>query len=177
MALDGLRFGVVEDNPYFRRIVRTMLGGLGVRRLSEAATAEEGWEMLQREAPDILIVDWHLGSAAGGAALLDRIRRCADDRIATQAVLFLSAHSDKRHVLSALKLGANDFLVKPVSARMLYARIRRLVSSAPAYERRSGRAVPLPPGSRGGLRAPPAALPPPPTRPAGPAAGDDLTFI
>ncbi len=155
-ALDGLRFGVVDDNAYFRRLVRTMLTGLGVRDIVDATTPEDGWEMLLRHRPDVLLLDWNLGVPGGtGVTLLDRIRTSPDDRIATQAVVFLSAHSDRRHVLSAVRLGANDFIVKPVSARVLYDRVRRLALGQTTYVRRNGRAVPLPAGAHGGLRPPP----------------------
>jgi two-component system chemotaxis response regulator CheY len=156
VALDALKVGIVEDNAYFRRLVRAMLGGLGIRQISEATTLAGGWDIVLRNRPDVLFLDWNL-DGDDGIGLLDRIRCHPDDYVATLAVVFLSAHTDKRHVLHAARLGANDFIVKPVSARVLYERLRRLTQTRFTYYRRAGRLVPV-----AGSVAPtaPAELPP-----------------
>ena len=142
LALDALRIAIVDDNGYFRRITRVICNGFGVRQVLEAASVEEGWGLVSSNSADILLLDWKLGHE-GGKTLLDRIRSHPDDRIATQTVIFVTAYSDKRHVIEAARLGANDFIVKPVSARMLYDRIRRLCSTRILYERRGGRLHPI----------------------------------
>lgn len=156
-ALDGLRLGVIDDNAYFRRIVRSMLGGLGVRQVVEATTMDDGWDLVIRSRPDILLLDWNLGSSGDGAKLLDRIRTSMDESISTLTVVFVSAHSDKRHVLLAARLGANDFIVKPFAPKTLYERLRRQTQSRCTYERRSGRLVPV--QFTGAFAAPPPAAP------------------
>ena len=142
VAVDGIKVGIVEDNAYFRRLIRTMLNGMGVRQIWEATSVASGWEIVIRNRPDVLLLDWAL-DGEDGVRLLDRIRCNPDDFIATQAVVFLSAHTDKRHVLHAARLGANDFIVKPVSARVLYDRLRRLTQARFTYYRRAGRLVPI----------------------------------
>ncbi|BBE71808.1 response regulator [Oharaeibacter diazotrophicus] len=141
VALDQLRVAVVDDNAYFRRLVRTMLTGLGVRQVVEAATVEEGWQVATQQTPDVLLVDWNLSGQEGGT-LLDRIRTHHDLGVATMAVVFVSAHTDKRHVLAAARLGANDFIVKPLSPRVLYERLKRLSTNRIEYVRVGGRLVP-----------------------------------
>jgi two-component system chemotaxis response regulator CheY len=141
VALDGLKVGIVEDNAYFRRLVRAMLNGLGIRQIFEATTVVGGWDIVLRSRPDVLLLDWNI-DGDDGIRLLDKIRCHPDDEVATLAVVFLSAHTDKRHVLHAARLGANDFIVKPVSARVLYERLRRLTQTRFTYHRRAGRLVP-----------------------------------
>lgn len=148
ILLDALRVGIVDDNAYFRRILRTMLAGFGIRQLYEGATVAEGWDIVNSHVPDILIADWVLGRGEPGSVLLDRMRTSSDIRVATRAFVFLSAYSDKRHVLTAAKLGANDFIVKPVSARQLYDRLRRVTLANVKYVRRSGRVQPVPGGQQ-----------------------------
>lgn len=169
IALDALRIGVVDDNPYFRRLLRAMLKGMSVQEVIEGQTVAEGWEIASRRTPDILLIDWNLG-AEDGIRLLDRIRTHPTDAIATQAVVFLSAHTDKRHVLTAARLGANDFIVKPVSPRVLYERLGRLAKTRIAYRRVGDRLVPE--MGLGGHRV--AAPPPPPARPAAPPVAADV---
>lgn len=138
LDMSQLSVGIVENNPFFRRILRSLLSGFGVRTIHEAADAEDGWKMLEEHRPDVLIVDWNLGGE-DGTALLEQIRRCNDTDLAATRFIFVSAHSDRRHVLLGAKLGANDFIVKPLSARVLYERIRRLILAQAAYVRRNGR--------------------------------------
>lgn len=153
-ALDALRVGVIDDNAYFRRIMRSMLNGMGVRQLLEAANMDDGWDIIVRGNPDIILIDWNLGPNGDGARLVERIRSHADEVVSTMSVIFLSAHSDKRHVLTAVRLGANDFIVKPISAKLLYERLRRQTQVRLTYARRSGRLVPLQPAGM--------VMPPPP---------------
>ncbi len=141
MALDALRVGLVDDSPYFRRLLRTMLKGMGVTDVLEAPGLAAGWEIASRQTPDILLVDWNLGGE-DGIRLLDRIRTSPNDVVATQAVVFLSAHTDKRHVVTAARHGANDFIVKPVSPRVLYDRLARLARTRILYRRVGDRLVP-----------------------------------
>jgi CheY-like chemotaxis protein len=177
-GFDALRFGVVDDNVNFRRLVRTILAGLGARQVLEAAGVVDGWDLVTGGRPDILLLDWHLGEggANGGLHLLDRIRTHPGNEIATQAVVFLSAHSTRTHVLTAIRRGANDFIVKPVSARFLHGRLMRTIESSGRYVRRNGRAMPMP-------HQPAAAAPPPPRRaappppPPPPPADDDVLYI
>lgn len=144
MAVDALRIGVVDDNHYFRRIVRTMLAGMGVKQVLEADTLDAGWTLVSSMRPDIILCDWNLGGGGSGIQLLDRIRTSRDDHVATQLFVFVSAHSDRRHVLSAMRLGANDFVVKPVSPRILYERMRRLIYGRFTYQRIGNRLTPIP---------------------------------
>lgn len=152
VALDALRIGVIDDSAYFRRLVRTMLVGYGIKQIEEGGTAGEALELVHRWNPDVMLLDWNIGEP-GGLAVLDRIRADRDDRIATSAVIVVSAHSDKRHVLKAAKSGANDFIVKPLSARLLYERLKRITTTRLSYVRRLGRAMPLPPGTQSPVRA------------------------
>ncbi|MBH0238993.1 response regulator [Methylobrevis albus] len=138
LDMSQLSVAIVENNPFFRRILRSLLSGFGVRTIHEAAGTEDGWKLLEEHRPDVLIVDWNLGGE-DGTALLEKVRRCSDTELAATRFIFVSAHSDRRHVLLGAKLGANDFIVKPLSARVLYERIRRLILSQSAYVRRNGR--------------------------------------
>jgi DNA-binding response OmpR family regulator len=180
-SLDLLQVGIVDDNAYFRRITRTMLTGFGVRRVLEAATVTDGWSLVVDGKPDIVMIDWQLGEGTGGGlGLLDRIRTSADDFVATQAVVIVSAYSARRHVMAAIQRGANDFVVKPVSARQLYDRLVRVVRGSGRYVRTNGRLVPVPRSATAPVPAPPVAAraQPAPVPAAAPApVDDDVLYI
>ncbi|WP_026782787.1 response regulator [Pleomorphomonas koreensis] len=148
VRLDALRVGVVDDSAYFRKLAETMLGAFGVRVILQAATEAEALTMVMTQSPDVLLLDWNLGTAGNGAAFLDLLRRHPDDRVSTLAVVMVTAYADKRRMLTAVELGANDVLIKPLSARRLYERLADLSSVRQLYARRGNRLVPAVPPAK-----------------------------
>lgn len=146
VRLDALRVGIVDDSAYFRKLAVTMLTAFGIRVILQAATEAEALSMVMTQSPDVLLLDWNLGTAGNGAALLDLLRCHPDERVSTLAVVMVTAYADKRRMLTAVDLGANDVLVKPLSARRLYERLAELSSARQLYARRGSRLVPtIPP--------------------------------
>jgi len=99
-------------------------------RLSEArysvtlaATGDEVIEALGRDRPDLLIADETL-PGLGGVALLRTIR--ADPALARLPVILLTETGDDSARIEALEAGADEFLVKPVDAVTLMARVRSI---------------------------------------------------
>ncbi len=148
VRLDALRVGIVDDSAYFRKLTETMLGAFGVRVILKAATEAEAVAMVMTQSPDVLLLDWNLGTAGNGAALLERLRSHPDERVSTLAVVMVTAYADKRRMLTAVDLGANDVLVKPLSARRLYERLAELSSARQLYARRGSRLVPAVPPAK-----------------------------
>ena len=143
VAFDGLKVGIADDSAYFRRLLRTMLSGCGIRQIEETTSAAGAHDLVIQHQPDILLLDLQFADGSG-LAVLDRIRCDPDDAIATAAVIVVSAHADRRHVVKAARSGANDFIVKPLSARLLYERLKRITTNQQLFVRRQGRALPLP---------------------------------
>jgi DNA-binding NarL/FixJ family response regulator len=143
LALDALRIAVVDDSAYFRKIATTMLAAFGVRALLEASTEREAWKLIETARPDVLLVDWNLGTGGNGANLLDHIRTHTDPAVSTLAVALVTAYSTRRRALEAVELGANTLILKPLSPRILYERIANTVARRQIYERRDGRLVPV----------------------------------
>lgn len=148
IRLDSLRVGIVDDNAYFRKLAETMLGAFGVRVILQAATEAEALSMVMSQAPDVLLLDWNLGAAGNGASLLELMRRHPDERVSTQAVILVTAYADKRRMLQAVEIGANDVLIKPLSPRRLYERLAALTSVRTLYTRRNGLMVPAVPPAK-----------------------------
>ncbi|WP_237153535.1 response regulator [Oryzibacter oryziterrae] len=145
VALDALRVGIIDDSAYFRKLLRTILTAYGIRQIFEASTQNEALEMVRFQRLDVLLLDWNLGTGGNGMSLIDTVRTHPDRQISTQAIVMVSAYSDKRQVLEAVRLGANDFIVKPVSAKLVYERLRRLTTTKIVYQRVGNRLVPVKP--------------------------------
>ncbi|TQM10112.1 DNA-binding response OmpR family regulator [Pseudonocardia kunmingensis] len=120
-----VRVLVVEDDDGVAGAVVEALGTQG-HDVERVARAVEVWARV-RDA-DLVLLDLGLPDADG----LDVLRRLR--RIATTPVLVLTARDAERDVVRGLRLGADDYLVKPVRLRELLARVdavvRRTTSAA-----------------------------------------------
>jgi DNA-binding NarL/FixJ family response regulator len=100
---------VVDDHPVFRMGMSALLASLpGLRVAAEAATAEAAVEAAEAGAPDVVVMDLHLGAGPDG---IDAIRRLLDRRPRT-AVLVLTMLDDDGSVFAAMRAGARGYLVK-----------------------------------------------------------------
>ncbi len=89
--------------------------------VAEAGCAAEVFEVLQKRTPDLIICDI-LMPEMNGLELFKKIRADFPQFNATPFI-FLSALSDRSHVLEGLKLGADDYLTKPVDFELLETKI------------------------------------------------------
>ncbi|HEX2590523.1 MAG TPA: response regulator transcription factor [Rhizomicrobium sp.] len=112
---------VIDDEPAIRRFLRTSLDAQGYAVL-EAETGETGLAMLQRNAVDVLVLDLGL-PGIDGLTVLKRLR----DGGSTVPVIVLSSRDDETGKVTALDIGADDYVTKPFGMDELLARIRAAV--------------------------------------------------
>jgi len=116
---------VVDDDPEIARLV----GALLAREGWAVETVQDGRELdeaLHRARPDLIVLDLMLPGEDG----LSICRRLRAD--ATIPILMLTAKSDETDCVVGLEIGADDYLAKPFSPRVLVARIRALLRRAEA---------------------------------------------
>lgn len=123
-----LRFLVIDDNAHMRRIVRTLLHGLGAREVYEAEDGASGLEAFTNYTPDIIIADWAM-PIFDGLELTSMIRQPAANANPYVPIILLTGHSEKRRVIAARDAGVTEFLAKPISAKALYQRILNVVAN------------------------------------------------
>jgi two-component system chemotaxis response regulator CheY len=121
-----VNFLIVEDNDHMRSLVRTILSTLGAQSIHEAAAVSAAFEILAVEPIDIVICDWEM-SPINGLDFVRKIRRKEDSPNKFLPVIMLTAHSEAIRVAEARDCGINEFVVKPVSVKALYARIREII--------------------------------------------------
>jgi CheY-like chemotaxis protein len=126
--LSQLDFLIVDDNQNMRSLVRTILNNLGVKNIHEASGAPEALEVMRQFRIDIMILDWQM-EQVDGIAFTRQIRSDSQSPNRFVPIIMLTAHSQKHRVSEARDSGINEFVVKPVSARALYARIRSLIGT------------------------------------------------
>ncbi len=112
---------IIEDDPFIRQ-------GLEIALLKEgylvhtAPSAEEGRETMQREPPDLLVLDLMLPGRSG-LEFCRTIRSSGSDL----PILMLTALADESDRVLGFDLGADDYVTKPFSLKELVARVRALL--------------------------------------------------
>jgi len=126
LALDKVRFLVVDDNVHMLDIVKTILRGFGAVHVFEAKDPTEALTRLRNEAIDILVLDYMMGEE-DGVAFLRRLRRDPESPAPFVPVIMLTAHSDKARVVAARDAGASEFCAKPVTAAEMIRKVAAVI--------------------------------------------------
>jgi two-component system response regulator RegX3 len=111
-----LRVLIIEDEPAYVEALEVALGREGFELRAEG-DGREGLLAFREERPDVVLLDLMLPGMAG----LDVLRRMRTE--SEVPVIVLSAKDSEADVITALELGADDYLTKPYSVRELVARI------------------------------------------------------
>jgi DNA-binding response OmpR family regulator len=115
---------ICDDDPLLVDLLEFRLAAKGYR-VRVARDGGEAMKQLENDCPDAIVLDAMM-PVVDGYELLRRIR--ADERLAAIPVLMLTARKQERDILSALELGANDYMVKPFIPEELVARLARLIA-------------------------------------------------
>lgn len=131
---------VVDDSDSMRRLYRTCLTSFGIANPRMFDCGLAALDAMSELAPDLVIVDWRMGPPSG----LDFLRsmRCVDRAAAClTAAIMVTGHGSEAFVKRAMRAGAQQFLVKPVSPRLLFERIAWVTNDARELVRHGKRYV------------------------------------
>jgi two-component system, chemotaxis family, chemotaxis protein CheY len=115
---------VVDDEHYMRKVVRTMLLSIGMQNINihDAADGEGGLELIRQLGPDVVILDWQM-PGLDGPAFVRMVRSPATFPYPNVPIIMLTGHGERSRVVEAVKIGVNEFLLKPVSVKALQDRM------------------------------------------------------
>jgi two-component system chemotaxis response regulator CheY len=125
-AFNGQRILIVDDEPFLRTTVRLVLRQVGRFEVADADDGETALAKIDKFRPDLILCDIGMGGMSG-LDFVARLRRLPDPKLARTPVVMLTADADVATVQEAIKAGVNGYLVKPVSAKMLAARLEQLL--------------------------------------------------
>jgi len=114
---------IIEDEAELVRVLRTYLEKAGYAVLS-ATRGDSGLALWEQKTPDLVLLDLNLPGLDG----LDVAREIR--RRANTPILMLTARVEEADQLVGLELGADDYVTKPFSPRLVVARIRTLLRRA-----------------------------------------------
>jgi CheY-like chemotaxis protein len=125
-TLNGLGILVADDNPYTRKMLRTMLINLGTKTIYEAADGVSALDLVRTVDPDVMILDWEM-PVLTGAQVVRIVRSPSMFPKPDLPIIMLSAHGQRARVTAAMRLGINEFLVKPISPKALQDRLMAIL--------------------------------------------------
>lgn len=113
------RIVVADDNADMREYLRRLLSR--AYEVEAVADGQAALESIQVNPPDLVLTDVMM-PRVDGFGLLERVR--ADERTRSIPFIMLSARSGEEARVEGLAAGADEYLIKPFSARELLARVR-----------------------------------------------------
>jgi two-component system chemotaxis response regulator CheY len=130
---------IVDDEASMRKVTRALLQSIGIHNVYEASNGTRGLDLICIRAPDIVILDWEMPNP-NGPEFMRRVRSPGNFPLPDVPVIMLTGHGERSRVVEAVDLGVNEFLLKPVSATALLARVvsihikpRKMVKRADYY--------------------------------------------
>jgi len=122
---------IVDDDMDFIEISRLNLEGKGYQ-VRSASNGKEGWKMVEKERPDLIIMDLMMEKLDAGMALSQKIK--SHPRYASIPILMLTSISRDtgmdfapRTAEDLKKLKVDDFHTKPIKAKTLVEKVGRLL--------------------------------------------------
>jgi PAS domain S-box-containing protein len=116
------RFLIVDDDDAAILILRHTLSDMG--EFYFAKTGEDALQLARRVDPHLILLDAHM-PGVDGFAVCAALK--ADPALEHVPIVFVTRFSDPRNETRALDLGAADFVAKPFTPAVLYARVRNLL--------------------------------------------------
>ncbi len=114
---------ICDDDPLLVELLEFRLGARGF----DTASAADGQQALDQAAalrPDAIVLDAMM-PVHDGYEVLRRLRE--DEALRATPVVMLTARRQERDIVSALELGASEYMVKPFIPEELVARLTRLL--------------------------------------------------
>lgn len=115
---------IIDDNPNFRRVARTILDSVRSNSVWEAVNGAEGLEILKDFDVDVVLCDWRM-SGMDGIEFVSRLRAQGN----TVPVIMMSGYGDEAFAERARAAGVDNFLEKPITARSVLVSIAKAVPS------------------------------------------------
>jgi two-component system, OmpR family, alkaline phosphatase synthesis response regulator PhoP len=117
------RILLVEDEKDIAELVRYNLAREGYE-VTHAASGEEGLRLARAQPPDLMLLDLMLPGVDGLEVCRALKRHRATETI---PIVMLTAKSEESDIVAGLELGADDYITKPFSPKVLVARVRTVL--------------------------------------------------
>ncbi len=117
---------IVDDSSTMRRIIGNVVQQLGVAKddFDEAEDGVIAWKLLSQGTYDVVLTDWNMPNM-NGLQLVQKIRGEGNHR--GTPIIMITTEGGKGEVITALKAGVNNYIVKPFSADILKEKLDSVI--------------------------------------------------
>lgn len=136
-ALGSLNVLLVDDNAHMRAIVGTILKGAGVSKPLEVSSGAEALQLMRDHPVDLAIVDFNM-FPLDGVEFTKLVRNSHDSPNPFLPIIMMTGHAERHRVEEARDAGVTEFIVKPVTARSVLARINAVIFKPRPFVRCDG---------------------------------------
>jgi len=116
---------IVDDFATMRKILKNLLFQMGLKNVIEADDGTTALEVLAKEKVDLIISDWNMPKMTG-IELLKAVRN--DENLKSVKFIMVTAESQKGNVIEAIKLGVNQYVVKPFTPEVLREKLSKVLN-------------------------------------------------
>jgi CheY-like chemotaxis protein len=131
--LDTLVVVVIDNRRPMLSLMRGMLAAIGTGRIETYESATEAFEAMTQTVPDLVIAASSMQPLAG-PALIRAMRHTRSGPLSLVPAMIMSARAKPALVEEALRAGAHQVLVLPISASTLYRRLDWLINDDRPFE-------------------------------------------
>ena len=125
---------LVDDSAIIRKLLNQMLSAEG-HMVHEAKDGTGALTYLYNQPFDLIILDIHM-PVLNGVQLLKKIQQ--NERFQHIPIIIISGNEDMEMIIECIKLGAVDYLTKPVNGQLLHARVQASLYKKQLYDRQIG---------------------------------------
>ncbi len=115
---------VVDDENASQTLIKHHLISLGFSNIVSASDGEAALKILKSDTIHLIITDWHM-PGVDGIDVYKNIRE--DPALKSIPFLMITSETGKQQVMEAMKLGIRNYIIKPVYAHILKAKIQDLL--------------------------------------------------
>ena len=118
-----MRILIVDDSRSMRLILKRMLADIGLTEVVEAEHGMAALERLDEGAAELALVDWNMPEMSG-LELVQAVRE--ERRYDRMKIMMVTSESSPRHVYDALKAGADEYAMKPITREVIEDKLQLL---------------------------------------------------
>lgn len=114
----------VDDSSTMRRIIKNTLQKLGFESILEAGNGVEALEVMSKNKVDMIVTDWNMPEM-DGLTFVKTVRQ--KDEYKELPILMITTEAAKEDILTALRSGVNNYVVKPFTPDTLQEKVFKLL--------------------------------------------------
>lgn len=115
---------VVDDSSTMRRIVANALNNIGYSNITLAEDGSEALKKIKSTKFDAIMTDWNMPKM-DGLSLVREVRKM--DTYKEVPIVMITTEGGKREVITAIKEGVNNYIVKPFTVKTLKEKLEDII--------------------------------------------------